>query len=428
MHRKARRAPRGAAAGAGLLLVAVLALPAGALDTQEIFDRHGRQVVQIQILEAESGAKRAIGTGFVVGERGELATNYHVVADLVHEPTRYRAEWVDEAGTGRPVALLGFDVVRDIAVVRAEGALPPPLVLHEGEPRKGERVYAVGDPLDLGMSIVEGLYNGRLEHSRYERIHFTGSLNPGMSGGPALLPSGAVVGVNVATAGNQVSFLVPADDLRRLLARVSAPGYALPEDRTRELRDQLHAHQEAYFGDLLAATPETVQLGPYQAPGKLAPFFNCWGDVIEPDQALHRALVHQCDTDDWIYVSDRHDMGVVWLRHRQLESDTLSPARFHQLYSQFFEANWSRLGGSEEMFTEFRCDTEFVESEGLVFKATFCARLYRELPGLYDVVFKAAHLGGEGVGFETALVTTAISFENARALARRVLGAVRWNE
>jgi hypothetical protein len=402
--------------------------PATALDTERIFERYEDSVVQIRIVERGSGAKRAIGTGFVVGAAGELATNYHVVSDLVLEPELYRGEWVDDAGNGHPVELLGFDVVRDIAVVRAATPFGSPFQLHRGEPRKGERVYAVGDPYDLGMSIVEGLYNGRLEHSRYERIHFTGSLNPGMSGGPALLPSGEVVGVNVASAGNQVSFLVPVDDLRALLERVRATGGALPEDRSDALREQLWEHQESYFGAILASEPETVQLGPYRAPSRIAPFFNCWGDVDEPEKGLHRSLTHQCDTEDWIYVSERHNLGVVWLRHRQVESEELSGTRFYHLYTRFFEGNWSHLSGSDEIFTPFRCRTRFVESNGLVFKTALCARRYLDLPGLYDVVFKAAHLGESRIGLETALVLTATSLENAEKLSRRHLAAIEWSE
>ena len=401
---------------------------AAALETEEIFAEYEDSVVQVQIVEATSGAKRAIGTGFVVGETGELATNYHVISDLVIDPDLYRAEWVDSDGEGHPVELLGFDVVRDIAIVRAEEPVGSPFVFHVDEPRKGERIYAVGDPYDLGMSIVEGLYNGRLEHSRYERIHFTGSLNPGMSGGPALLPNGEVVGVNVASAGNQVSFLVPVEDLRRLIERVLAPDHAMAPDRRQELRDQLWRHQNEYFGEILGHAWDPVQLGPYSAPSAIAPFFNCWGDVVEPDQALHRALVHSCNTDDWIYVSDEHDLGIIWLRHRQLESDELSSGRFYQLYSQFFESNWSRLRGSEETFTPFRCRTKFVESDGLTFKTAFCARRYLDLDGLYDVIFKAAHLGEERMGFETALVLTGVSLENARELARRHLAGIRWTE
>ena len=41
-------------------------------------------------------------------------------------------------------------------------------------------------------------YNGLVERSYNERIHFTGALNPGMSGGPAVTADGRVVGINVS--------------------------------------------------------------------------------------------------------------------------------------------------------------------------------------------------------------------------------------
>jgi hypothetical protein len=413
----------------GSLVLAFAAVsPVAALDTKAIFDRYSDSIVQLRIVEAGSGAKRTIGTAFVIGANGELATNYHVISDLVIEPDLYRAEWVDSEGKGHPVSLLGFDVVRDIALVRAEAPFGRPFALHGGTPSKGERIYAIGDPYDFGMTIVEGLYNGRLEHSRYERIHFTGSLNPGMSGGPALLPNGEVIGVNVASSGNQVSFLVPAPDLRRLIAEILASEYVRPEDWTQALREQLWRHQDGYFGAILASEIEPVTLGPYLAPSKLAPFFNCWGDVHEPDEALYTALSHQCDTEDWIYVSEDHDMSVIWIRHRQIETKELPQGRFYQLYSQFFENNWSQLGGNDEMLTDFRCKTRFVESGELVFKTVFCARRYVDLEGLYDVVFKAAHIGESDTGIETALVATSISLENATKLASRYLAEIKWSE
>ena len=48
-------------------------------------------------------------------------------------------------------------------------------------------------------------------------MHFAGSLNPGMGGGATLDNKEEVVGINVASAGNQVSFLVPVSDLQLLL-------------------------------------------------------------------------------------------------------------------------------------------------------------------------------------------------------------------
>ena len=86
---------------------------------------------------------------------------------------------------------------------------------------QGERIYSLGNPLDVGFAVIEGTYNGLVERSFYPTIFFAGSLNPGVSGGPTLDQHGQVIGINVAARrdGEQVSFLVPAPFAEELLER-----------------------------------------------------------------------------------------------------------------------------------------------------------------------------------------------------------------
>jgi hypothetical protein len=298
--------------------------------------------------------------------------------------------------------------------------------LGSAELRKGVRIFSLGNPFDIGLSIVEGTYNGLLEHSRQERIHFTGALNPGMSGGPAVLEDGSVVGVNVSTAGNAVSFLVPAQALRALVERAESPGFAPPADFRAELHAQLLRYQQAYVDDVLSRPVRTVRLGHYQAPTEPSPHFNCWGDSERDPDELYETLTHQCSSNDSVHVSSAHDLSTLELVHHELHSEELSAPRFHRLLSDWFEGNHSQLAGSEEEFTPFRCRTRFVEQAGLVLKTAFCLRGYRKLAGLYDAVLKAASLGRDDQGLETALVMSAVSFENAEKLARRHLEAIAW--
>ena len=65
-------------------------------------------------------------------------------------------------------------------------------------PAQGARTYSVGHALDVGLTITEGVANGLVEDSFTPRIHYSGALNAGMSGGPALDARGSVVGVNVS--------------------------------------------------------------------------------------------------------------------------------------------------------------------------------------------------------------------------------------
>ncbi len=405
------------------------AVPASADDdaggSQAIFERHAGQVVQIRISEATSGAKSSIGSGFRVGDGSVIATNYHVVSEAVLEPERYRVETVTDAGLS-PTAILAYDVVSDLALVAGDASAGPGLALHPGPVDQGDRLWSLGNPLDLGLSIVEGIYNGPQAYARQESIHFTGSLNAGMSGGPALAADGRVVGINVSTAGGQVSFLVPVARLRELLARAAAPGWNLPEDPRAEVQRQIFRYQDEYVRDLLSHEPAPLRLGDARVPTRPAPWFDCWGDALHEEEDLYEAWYHRCTSSDWIYVSDDHTLAPVWMAHQSMRSRGLAAPRFAELYTRHFEDNASQLEGSEEVFTPFSCHTRFVESAGDRFKTTFCARRYVRLPDLYDVVFKAALLGRDDAGAETALVMSAIGWENALRLSRRHLESVAW--
>src|SRR5262245_14674015 len=394
-------------------------------DSDTIFERYAPAVEQIRIVELDSGGKASIGSAFAVARGERLVTNFHVIAEIVHHPKRYRAELVD-GEDAQALTLLAFDVVNDLAVLRTETPLAAFLELGTSSLRKGTRLYSLGNPFDLGLSIVEGTHNGLLEHSRYRRIHFTGSLNPGMSGGPALSADGRVAGVNVATAGDQVSFLVPAPAVRRLVDRTLAADFAPAPDPTEELRRQLDDHQREYIGDLLAQPVHTVKMGPYTAPTQPAPYFSCWGDSLHDEDDRYEAFAHTCTTEDGVFVSRERTLSIVNLRHQYVRSSELTPPQFYALLGQFFEKNYSSLWGEENDLTEFRCRTRFVRKGDLTLKTAFCARRYLVLQGLYDVVFKAAALGRKDTGFDTALVLSGVSLENAERLARRHLEALAW--
>ena len=212
---------------AALILAALLpqgllrAQNMGATTTQEIFKQFSEHVVKIEVVETGSAAKASIGTGFYASGGGHIVTNYHVISKLIHTPDRYRIEVTDLSGQPNQATVLGVDVVYDLAVLRTNRRPKGYLTLESKGVDQGTRLYSLGHPRDLGLTIVEGTYNGLLQHTLYPKVHFTGSLNPGMSGGPALTQAGRVVGVNVATEGEQISYLVPAERVFRLLERTA---------------------------------------------------------------------------------------------------------------------------------------------------------------------------------------------------------------
>ncbi|HEX9786682.1 MAG TPA: serine protease, partial [Candidatus Binatia bacterium] len=189
--------------------------------TPEIFKQFSEHVVKIEVVETGSAAKASIGTGFYASSAGHIVTNYHVVSKMIHTPDRYRIEVTDGSAQAAPATVLGIDVVYDLAVLRTSRRPKGHLALESKAVAQGTRLYSLGHPRDLGLTIVEGTYNGLLRHTLYPKVHFTGSLNPGMSGGPTLTQAGRVVGVNVATEGEQISFLVPAERVLALIERTA---------------------------------------------------------------------------------------------------------------------------------------------------------------------------------------------------------------
>lgn len=399
--------------------------PAHAAKTQDVFRRFQDRVVQIRILEASSGSRVSLGSGFSVSRSGEIITNFHVISGLVHDPQRYRAEILYFDGSTSPLTLLDFDAVHDLAVV--SGRKPSPFFdLHAPPLMQGTRVFSLGVPLDLGFTIVEGTYNGLLKNSQYENIHFTGAINPGMSGGPAILDDGRVIGVNVMSAGNQVGFLVPAKFVIGMLKRTRTAAGGMPF--LEKLTAQLMENQKHFMAQLLAGGMQTVHLGPYLLPDRIAPYLKCWGDNDKTPDDLFEHLSHICSSDDAMYVSNSHFIRLLRIEHHYLDARELGPRRFYNLFENYFSSDNGHFYAGKKDVTGFSCQSGFVENAGLTMRTVLCLRSYRKLPGLYDAVLKVATLDSDREGAAATVELGGVSYDNAVLFARKYLEGISWKK
>lgn len=389
--------------------------------TAAVFERAADRLVKLEITETGSAAKATIGSGFVINREGWLITNYHVVSKIVHEPDNYRAMVIDSSGAEHLARLLAVNVADDLALLVSDYRPARVFRLAQVAPPQGTRLYALGHPRDLGASIVEGTYNGLLKHTLLPRIHFTGSLNPGMSGGPTVTDSDDVIGVNVSTAGNELSFLVPAARVRALLDQVGKDGPTAPDSLLLSVGQQLMAYQESYVAGMFGPEVPTVTLGGYVVPTRPATFFRCWADASrDHPQRLYELVDHQCSTDDVVFLSDDQETGRVEVSHRLLTSDELSTLRFSHLVGEDF-GGLSGLYGDEEHVTNYRCTTRNVRQSAVTFRAALCLRRYKKLNGLYDATLRAVALGGKAEGLVTTLTLSGVSFTSVEALVSRYL-------
>jgi S1-C subfamily serine protease len=391
----------------------------------ELFNRFAAFATRIQIVEKLSGAKSAIGSGFFTTAGGHIVTNYHVVSSVINWPDRYRTELVEPNGSTTAATVLAIDVVHDLAVLKSDVHNRPFFTLQQVTPRHGERLFSLGNPKDLGMSIVEGTYNGLLEHTLYPRIHLTAPINPGMSGGPTIDEQGRVIGINVATEGNEVSFLVPVERAIALL-QTALSGDPPAEAPTLGLvAKQLRQHQDAYMKEMLGASAKMIDFGPFRVVTQPAAFFRCWGDGSRSQELPYERTRHRCTTEDDIYLDVDQTTGSLSLNHQLITTKTLNAAQFFALYTKTFAFDNSP-SGEEEYVTNWKCVTRNVRNDTVRMRAAMCVRRYRKLGELYDANLKLAVLGRSDVGLVSTLNVTGLTYDNLTKLSERFIKQVSW--
>ncbi len=175
---------------------------------------------------------RSLGTGFIVHGSGLIVTNNHVI-DAARE---IHVTFSD--GSRRVARLVGTDRASDLALLRVPKDRPlQALALGDSEfARPGDWVVAIGSPFGLGGSVSAGVVSARNRQIEAEVledfIQTDVAINRGSSGGPLLNLKGEVIGVNSAlmspnggSAG--VSFAIPANTLRFVMARIARQGVVL---------------------------------------------------------------------------------------------------------------------------------------------------------------------------------------------------------
>ena len=259
----------------GFLFAGIFAPPAVAMDSKEIYQLNQERVFQIRVLNRETGKKSSIGSGFIVGDGSQIATNYHVIGQVILEPELFYISFIGKDGQEGELKLLGLDVARDLALLGADSPVGEAIEMSPLPPR-GAPIFAMGNPLDLGLSIAVGTNGGILNQTDDSRILFSGSLNPGMSGGPTFNDQGQAIGINVATARNDISFIVPSRFLQDLIEKSALDTVDNSEDLKIEVARQVLAYESNYIGQLLEGDWPSLDLRRFKLPGIISPTVRCW--------------------------------------------------------------------------------------------------------------------------------------------------------
>lgn len=402
------------------------------LSARKVYEQARSQLVQIRTVLKGRASQTSVGSGFLVTREGHIVTNFHVVAEAALKPEHHDLVYVTADGREAPLQILQLDVLHDLALLKAGDPTRPAAGFDalafrpDAQPlSQGERIYSLGNPLDVGFAVTEGTYNGLVRRSFYPQIFFGGALSGGMSGGPALDEQGRVIGINVARRvdGEQVSFLVPASFAVALLARgrdaapIRTAAYGL-------VTDQLMLHQAELTARFIQQGWKTATHPRYRVPVPSDQFMRCWGSS-EPSRTGGLDLERSdCVMDTRIYVGD-YTTGAIGLRHESYDGAKLGALRFAARYSASFRnESFTRLRA--EYQTKPQCHEDYVDRAGLPLRAVVCLRAYKKLPGLYDLSVLVATLDQPRSGVQGRFDAQGLSFANAQKLAKHYLGAYAW--
>lgn len=401
-------------------------------EAQRIYRRYGDALYQIQVIDLVTGKKTAIGSGFQFNKEGMVATNFHVVADAIHQPQANRLEFVhDTYGTG-PLKILTADVRYDLAILQLEKPNPAYVELGHSDLQKGAKLFSLGNPHDIGFTIVEGTYNGVSRESFIDKIHFSGAVNPGMSGGPALGHDGKVVGINVMTAGNQIGFLVPVEPLRQLVVdyMAEAEDFDFAKVAQTRIQDQLLDAQARSLTRMQEKEWDSVTFDDVTVPGRIDPAFKCWGSQRHTDKSPYTHHRTTCATEDSIYLDDAFSTGSYSYSYDLLRaSKRFGSLRFYNTYQEAYANTldpYFYLNAQEEKFaTNFVCNNRFVDIGEQRWKAAFCLRRYNLYPKLHDMQLFMAQLGHRRKGMIVTFAAQGVARDDGIAMMRRFIGSLK---
>ena len=131
------------------------------------------------------------GSGVLVSEDGYILTNAHVVGD----DKAIRVRWPDKVETLAEVVRVAKD--RDVAIIKTNPRDRTPLAIKRGAVTPGQRVYAIGTPLDKAFqsTVSSGIVSANRVIDGLRYIQSDTTVSHGSSGGALLDETGAVIGI-----------------------------------------------------------------------------------------------------------------------------------------------------------------------------------------------------------------------------------------
>lgn len=124
-----------------------------------------------------------------------------------------------------PARLLHQDVKRNLCLLEVNNiSALPPLTLAATPIKTGNRIYAIGNSLNIGLSISEGIVSAVREKDNIRVLQHTASIAPGSEGGALMDEEGKLIGIvrYQKNDGQNINFSIPLEWLNEIPSRANA--------------------------------------------------------------------------------------------------------------------------------------------------------------------------------------------------------------
>ena len=168
-------------------------------------------VVMIAVHD-ETGEVTGTGSGIMIGRKGFILTNHHVIAGGRYYSVRIE----DDEQIYSTHEIIKDNYHLDLAVIRIQRTLTP-IPVYKGPQKlvRGQKVVAIGSPLGMFNSVSDGIVSGFRRIDEVNMIQFTAPTSPGSSGGAVLNMYGEVIGISTAgmDRGQNINLAVRWEDI-----------------------------------------------------------------------------------------------------------------------------------------------------------------------------------------------------------------------
>lgn len=201
-----------------------------AVDWTAVAKEVSDSVVAIDVATSDGEAK---GSGVVIGDKGYIATNNHVISGA------QQIQVTLASGAVYSAKVVGTDTTTDLAVIELDNPPSDAKVAEFADSDNlavGEAVMAIGNPLGYDDTATTGIVSALNRPVTVtdddnnaivtNAVQIDAAINPGNSGGPTFNAAGQVIGINSSiastasssgTAGSiGIGFAIPANLVKRV--------------------------------------------------------------------------------------------------------------------------------------------------------------------------------------------------------------------